>query len=672
MKVLSTSLCLFFLLLAGCDSDPQEVTDTNPADDTASVDMTPDEDTAVAPCDPACEAPYTCGSDNTCTYDTAVADACDPACRSDIEKCIAGSCVRLNARICYIDEHCLTVGETCIDNACTYTVPEPLICPGSPGCETSTDTTLYAGAAARTTTSVGFELAKTDWINDDAVWEGNLMDTETFHDCGRDQLCPGDTGYTAPDDGEGDGMFQGLWIAGFDHSRPAFGIHDDTWARAIVLKQGNTTVALVSLDAVGFFYSDIQKAIERLPASSEVDHVILSSTHTHEAADTMGQWGPGDIGGPLPAATGRDPEHFDYIYTQIADAIAEAEANLEPARLFVGQAQTGRVGLLADGRDPQIFNDDMVVIRVANADNTANIATLVNWHSHPEALWSENQEVSSDFPHYLREALENGLAEATDSTVDPAVVSPTREGLGGLAIYFSGSLGGLIGPGNVTVTDRDGTQYADRGTFERTQAMGEVLAEYAFQAIEGEEELTVDLKLASEEILLEVNNTQFHAAIFNLKLFDRPVYNFDGMGSLFDPDNQPSALTAVSVVTLGDLTFYTAPGELFPESAIGGYDGSRSYGVPIIEEPDAPFPPNLDNAPEGPYINERMPGKYDFILGLGHDEIGYLVPEWDYVLHEDAPYVSEAKNHYEETNSVGPKVLTRLEEKLDRLLTLIP
>ena len=38
--------------------------------------------------------------------------------------------------------------------------------------------------------------------------------------------------------------------------------------------------------------------------------------------------------------------------------------------------------------------------------------------------------------------------------------------------------------------------------------------------------------------------------------------------------------------------------------------------------------------------------------GLGNDEIGYLVPPYDYVLSESSPYLSEAPgNHYEETNS---------------------
>ena len=53
----------------------------------------------------------------------------------------------------------------------------------------------------------------------------------------------------------------------------------------------------------------------------------------------------------------------------------------------------------------------------------ATVATLINWSTHPESLEDENTEVSSDFIHYIRAAVE-------------------RE-LGGTAVYFTGDLGAV-------------------------------------------------------------------------------------------------------------------------------------------------------------------------------------------------------------------------------------
>ena len=70
-------------------------------------------------------------------------------------------------------------------------------------------------------------------------------------------------------DADGDGEWDAVWIAGFGTSRPARGIATDLEARALVLEWKSTTVAVVSLDLVGYFHSDIEKAREQHGARSE-------------------------------------------------------------------------------------------------------------------------------------------------------------------------------------------------------------------------------------------------------------------------------------------------------------------------------------------------------------------------------------------------------------------
>ncbi|RME42821.1 MAG: hypothetical protein D6795_20410, partial [Deltaproteobacteria bacterium] len=59
---------------------------------------------------------------------------------------------------------------------------------------------------------------------------------------------------------EGDGKFQVLYLAGFDSAllnspgRAAQGIHDDLFARAVVLSKGSEHLIVVSLDLIGLFH----------------------------------------------------------------------------------------------------------------------------------------------------------------------------------------------------------------------------------------------------------------------------------------------------------------------------------------------------------------------------------------------------------------------------------
>ena len=76
-------------------------------------------------------------------------------------------------------------------------------------------------------------------------------------------------------DKNGNGKFDAYWIAGFGNKRAAAGVHDDIYARAVLWDDGNTIVALVVLDAIGFFHDDVitvrKMAAEKYP---EIDHVI--------------------------------------------------------------------------------------------------------------------------------------------------------------------------------------------------------------------------------------------------------------------------------------------------------------------------------------------------------------------------------------------------------------
>ncbi|MBA4018418.1 MAG: hypothetical protein C0483_14725 [Pirellula sp.] len=102
----------------------------------------------------------------------------------------------------------------------------------------------------------------------------------------------------------------------------AHGAHDPLHARALVLEDGVTTLAMMVIDSLGAGPETLDEA--KADASKRcgipVENMLISSTHTHSGPSSNGQEGP--------AAA------YRKIFVKgIADAIVQAHAALEPASI---------------------------------------------------------------------------------------------------------------------------------------------------------------------------------------------------------------------------------------------------------------------------------------------------------------------------------------------------
>ena len=75
----------------------------------------------------------------------------------------------------------------------------------------------------------------------------------------------------------------GIPMAGYYHERGATGVHDDLFARAIVLEEGGQKVALVSLDLITTRRHHVVAARKAIEARCDIggDRVMISATHAH-------------------------------------------------------------------------------------------------------------------------------------------------------------------------------------------------------------------------------------------------------------------------------------------------------------------------------------------------------------------------------------------------------
>ena len=107
-------------------------------------------------------------------------------------------------------------------------------------------------------------------------------------------------------------------------------IHDRLFARAIVLDNGTTRLALCVVDScmVPRELVDAAKAAASQATGIPVERMLVSATHTHSAPAAMGC-----LGARI------DPAYAAFLPAKIAEAIRTAASRLEPARLGWGSIE---------------------------------------------------------------------------------------------------------------------------------------------------------------------------------------------------------------------------------------------------------------------------------------------------------------------------------------------
>jgi hypothetical protein len=505
-------------------------------------------------------------------------------------------------------------------------------CPGAAHCPMGGDGVLYVGVAR-------------------GLINPTFVDREWTDTNGNNLYEPGEPFV----DTNANGEFDGTWIAGFSSGRPATGSHDDLEVRAMAFRSGDVTVAVVSLDIVGLFRDDMERirSHETL-RGMDIDHVVVSSTHLHEGVDTVGLWGRTGV------ETGVNRRYQQLVIDRAAQAVRDAvtDAMRPQARALMRVAQVLTVNAMqdprpyvSDTRDPTILDPTLTMVQfVRESAPSETIGTWVNWSAHPEYTGSRNNLLSADYVHTLRDVIENGDAMSAVA------------GIGGTTVFVNGALGGQVGPGQAAPLDRAGTPIRDAG-LAKAEACGRNVA------VLGLNELRAAASGANNGLVTGPTSVSYRTAKmyarvsnrlywlgFQFRILSRELTNFNRAQGP-SANNVPWVESRTTYLQVGPVATITAPGELHPELWVGAQDMRWSFNLPRVTEMDNP--PDFMRAPPPPYLRDLMlanPGvRYAFVSGLSQDFLGYIVADWNYVLHPTSPYTQEATgDHYEETNSIGP------------------
>lgn len=423
------------------------------------------------------------------------------------------------------------------------------------------------------------------------------------------------------------------WLAGFGaKGRKPSGVHDPLYARLLVLREGKTTVAVAAFDLLGLYLNGTEN-LRRAWAGGEPGRVlIVHATHQHSGPDTLGLWGR------FPGVSGVNRAYEDRIMGRVVQELRLLETGLKPATISGGKGTLNPKGLCRDSRDPQVIDPSLAVLRVKDGNGKA-IATVVNWSCHPEVIGRENLLITADYPGPL-------CARIEDKT-------------GGACVFLNGAIGGLMTPDT------------EKETFEEAARIGSAVADAALALPASASGAGLSYRFLRP--LVPIENSRYLLALpsltggHELKRADgspipawkAPLYSLRHLFFGTTDARRPYIQTEVGVLDAGPARLLTMPAEIFPELAIGGYDGKYSFGRPVVD-PKGPER-DLSGAPKGPYLRELIKAPVPMLVGLGNDELGYVMPEYDFKARTSKLMLPRWPGHYEETNSIGKsaaKILT--------------
>jgi len=306
------------------------------------------------------------------------------------------------------------------------------------------------------------------------------------------------------------------------------GTQGDLFVRALVFEKGETRVAIVGIDNLGW-PSVLGDRSRELIKGIPPENILIGVTHTHSAPDAYAF--PDENGN-----TGADLEYLDWCVSQIADAVNEAVANLEPAALktAVGEAK-GKIAY--NYYAPQLYDPRcgvMQAVATSGENKGKTIATLVNYATHPEILGTKRKLISPDLCGPLYERIE---AKA-----------------GGIAIFMNSAQGGMVTADNRRENGQEASDWAE------CIRIGHLMADEALRIIEPAPlQENPDLFCASKTIEFTIDSEEMRWVFQNSPVLNKTVQNNDFS----------KISTRVNLMNIGKAQVLTIPGEALPN--IGFY-----------------------------------------------------------------------------------------------------
>lgn len=362
-------------------------------------------------------------------------------------------------------------------------------------------------------------------------------------------------------------------------------IHDPLFVKAVVFREGDESVAVLTLDLIWLDPLHMKLIRESISKELDISNVIVGVTHTHGSGRPVFELSLKMVG-------------------QAVEAAREAQSKLAPANIGFGRGEIeesyNRRIINEDGTVSMLWNNservrtypvdnEVGVISIRSSVDDSVLATLVNYNAHPVITMNfEKLIVSADYPG--------------------AMASKVASRLGGMCMFFLGAAG------DINAYDAD--------------MLRKVTPEVSFEAVERLAEV-----LANEVERVSQNIGEFHGdSALDFEVAKLPMaLRKNGLDGIKDQ------LAEVDSFVIGNrIALITIPGEIFVELGMDLQKRSPADGTFLLANTNGYFRylPTIKAAGEGGYgatsgtmlevgAGERM--IHEAIIMLRH-QVGLVKP----------------------------------------------
>ncbi len=364
-------------------------------------------------------------------------------------------------------------------------------------------------------------------------------------------------------------------------------IYDDLLVRTVVMSDnsGRGKVAFVVVDAYGISSTTVREIRAQMAdfcAENDIVSLNISVLHQHSAIDTLGLNGSilkalGNAGKADPV-NGINDAYMANLYTKIEETLNTAVDSMTAGILYHGSADFSE--FVTDKRDPQVLDTEFDRFRFVPLNGGREL-----WFTtsaiHCVGNGAGGTEVTGDYPYYMEQYINETY------NADFIMLLTAQQG---------------------TSQDKSTLNIPeDTSTPDRLTVFGKALAE-RFNSINNEELVAPVLNVKSAETFYTISNQILIFAGKMGLITNRVVIDGD----------KYQVVSEIGYMEIGtDIAVLFVPGEIAAELVYGG----------CLSADKAWTGTDWTLAP----IAETIGDKEVIVFGLTNDQIGYIIPDNDYM-----------------------------------------
>ena len=196
--------------------------------------------------------------------------------------------------------------------------------------------------------------------------------------------------------------------------KPSTGVHDDLFARALVLAKDEQRVVILTLDYLGFdfAYNDVLLASVSQASGIPPQHIMINCSHNHNAPLTI-PWGPWE--------RQKDKAFHKMLPDKLAEITKQACNNLQPAHVRyhrepvkIGRNRrlpTKNGVVMAPNPDGAVL--PWVDVLQVEGIHSGRIAVLMSHAAHPVIVHAASTLITADYPGFAVAAIRKSQGDAS-------------------------------------------------------------------------------------------------------------------------------------------------------------------------------------------------------------------------------------------------------------------